>query len=78
MAENVTGVVYLTGKPLHPGEPVYVLRATNPLAPEILDEYALRCEKASVAPESVERVRLAAARIRAWQALNPHLVELPN
>jgi len=78
MAENITGVVYLTGKPLHNGEPVFVLRATNPLAPEIIDEYLLRCVAAGVAPEQIEKIQVAAARIRTWQSLNPHLVELPT
>lgn len=73
------GEVTCSGKQLHPGEPVFLLRATDPLAPVAVENYAARCKFAGCDPEHVAAAHRHAARIRAWQEANPELVKkLPD
>lgn len=77
--EGKYGIITTTGKQLHHGEPVFILRATDPLAPDAIDDYADRCEVACCDPEHIRQCHLHAARIREWQAANPTLVKkLPD
>jgi hypothetical protein len=58
---------------LHPGcapigedEPVFLLRAKDVLAADVVDEWASGYEQAGGNPRTVERVRQHASRMRKW------------
>ncbi len=77
--EGKYGEITTTGKPLHPGEPVFLFRATDPLAVAAIRNYATQCHFAGCDPEHVAAVRAHANRIAAWQKANPDLVKkLPD
>lgn len=69
------GEVSTERKELHPGEPVFLLRAQDPLAPRAVDLYAEICEMRGCDPAHVEAAQRHAARIRAWQGEHPDLVK---
>lgn len=73
------GVITTELKQLHAGEPVFLLRATDPLAPDAIRLYADECREAGCSAEHVHAVTMHASRIEAWQQANPHLVKkLPD
>jgi hypothetical protein len=77
--EGKYGAITTTGKQFHPGEPVFILRATDPLAPAEVEHYATECALAGCSEEHVAACHEHARRIEAWQAANPHLVKkLPD
>lgn len=77
--EGKYGVITASNKQFHPGEPVFIFRATDPLAPEAIREYADLCNLAGCDPEHVYQARWHADRIEAWQQANKHLVKpLPD
>lgn len=49
-------------------EPLFLLRASDPAAPEAIDEYELAASRAVP----------AAAEFRAWQQANPDRVKVPD
>ncbi len=51
-------------------EPVFVLRAQDQLAPEIVGLYALSAIRARVSQEKVSGVRKCESAMRAWQAIH--------
>jgi hypothetical protein len=69
-----------------PGEPLFVLRAQDRLAPGVVDEWALRLHHSSTAThDQMQRShgKLVAARqvaedMRAWQAANHGRAKLPD
>lgn len=77
--EGKYGTITTTGKQFHPGEPVFILRATDPLAPDAIREYADLCEDWACAKDHVDAVLDHADRIEEWQKANPTLVKkLPD
>jgi len=52
-------------------EPLFVLRAQDRLAPQVVRLYALVCTTHRVGPEKVESVRGVADQMDAWQKLHP-------
>lgn len=77
--EGKYGEITATGKQFIPGEPLWVFRATDPLAPEAIRAYAGLCFARGCTPEHVAAAHNAADRISAWQAANPELVKkLPD
>lgn len=59
----------------YPEEPVFLLRAQDPLAPGAIESYAILCEMEDCDPGHVAAVREAAARMEEWQEANPELVK---
>jgi hypothetical protein len=73
------GEITTTGKALHPDEPVFLLRATDPFAADLVAEYARYCEANGCNPEHTAAARRHAGRIRDWQRDHPALVkDLPD
>lgn len=63
----------------HPGEPVFLLRATDPFAANLVIEYARRCEREGCDKQHIDNAFDHAMRIAAWQRENPELVKpLPD
>lgn len=54
----------------HPDEPVFVLRAQDMLAPEIVREWAYRAQAAGTPEEKVSEARRCADRMEDWQIQN--------
>lgn len=73
--EGKYGQITSTGKQFHPGEPIFILRATDPLAPLAIEDYACRCEQADCDLSHIDAVRHHKDRIAEWQYLNPKLVK---
>jgi len=69
------GEITSSKKEFHPGEPVFLLRAQDPIAPEAVDEYAMLCRSAGCHPEHVAAVIRHGDRIRDWQRAHPDLVK---
>lgn len=77
--EGKYGEVTTTGKQFHPGEPVFILRATDPIAPATVRAYGMQCELFQCDPEHAASVYAAAERIAEWQKSHPELVKkLPD
>jgi hypothetical protein len=73
------GAIFSTQKKFHRDEPVFLIRATDPLAYKIVQEYGERCVVAGCSTEHVEAAFAHAKRIREWQERNPSLVKkLPD
>lgn len=73
--EGKYGEIRASKKDFHPGEPIFILRATDPLAPSLIEEYAARAEGAGCAPEFITQAMDHAQRMRKWQRLNADLVK---
>lgn len=69
------GIITTTGKALHPDEPVFLLRATDPLAPAAIKAYAQQCMYAGCDNAHVIAVLEHEDAVRRWQADNPSLVK---
>lgn len=77
--EGKYGVITAEKKQFCPGEPVFILRATDPLAALAVEDYATVCELNGCDPDHVAAARNHAERIRRWQEQNPGLVkQLPD
>lgn len=75
LAESVPGS-YLSKT--YPDEPLFVLRANDPLAPRIVEEWATLAEMRGVPAEKVaEALRLRDAMC-VWQADHGHGKTMPN
>jgi hypothetical protein len=70
------GTVTTTGKQFHDGEPVFVLRSTDPHAPAAVRLYANRCGMAGATVAHVRECHAIADRMEAWQKANPALVKV--
>lgn len=73
--ETKYGTLYTERESFHPGEPVFLLRATDPLTPLALQDYAHRCQEAGCDASFIESVKARANEIAEWQANNPTLVK---
>ena len=69
------GEITASKKQFHPGEPLFIFRAQDPLAPEAILHYAELCQIAGCNLEHCAEVREHANRISAWQKANPELVK---
>lgn len=58
----------------NPGEPVFVVRGTDPFATSTIIDYARRCEREGAAREVVDDAFDHAMRVAEWQRQNPELV----
>lgn len=77
--ENKYGEVMIENGVLHEGEPVFLLRGTDPLTPVAILEYAKRCEESGCNTDHVESCRKRAEEITDWQRRNFELVKsLPD
>ena len=77
--EGKYGEIRAELKEFHPGEPVFLLRATDPLAPVAVREYAKRCEESGCSTAHVEAAIAHAERIEEWQRAHFELVKsLPD
>lgn len=73
------GQITASEKEFHPGEPVFVLRATDPFAVHAIIEYARRCERQGADKAHVNGVFDHAMTVAEWQRDNPELVKpLPD
>lgn len=76
MAEGKYGTISATGKTFNPGEPIFILRATDPLAPTTVMLYHALCVMAGCSKEFLAEVVEHARKIEAWQHDNPLLVKV--
>lgn len=76
--DNKYGKVLLENKCLHQGEPVFVLRAQDSLAPAAIRIYAELCEAVGCTDAHTATSLDAAARLDDWQRANPSLVRVPG
>ena len=64
---------------LHDGEPYFLLRAQDLIAPCIVQLYALHLTSMYGVPkEKIASVRKVVAEMRKWQAANAKLTKLPD
>lgn len=63
---------------LHPGEPVFILRAKDILSTFALDEYAKFVEKFSPHSPQLASIVDVTNDFRSWQVANPDKVKLPD
>ncbi len=68
MATKNTGVACFDKAGLD--EPLFVLRSTDALAPEIVREWAFRAKVAGTPEEKVEEARRTADQMEDWQIAN--------
>lgn len=56
----------------HPDEPLFILRASDQFAPELIELWAENVEKArdGVSSPKIRQARALAHQMRAWQVLN--------
>ena len=52
------------------GEPVFLLRAQDKVAPEVVEEWADRAELEDAAPNIIQAARDHAAAMREWQQIH--------
>jgi hypothetical protein len=77
--EGKYGIITAEKKFFHPGEPVFLLRATDPLAPKAVRTYALMCRENGCEQDHIDASYRHAERIEEWQRENPELVKkLPD
>lgn len=69
------GEITTERKKLHPGEPYFLLRSTDPKTVETILFYIDCCEEAECSLVHIDECAAAAERIRLWQAANRHLVK---
>lgn len=69
------GEITSSKKEFHPEEPIFLFRATDPLAPVAIRYYGEICRQADCAPEHTEAVFRHASRIEDWQRQHPDLVK---
>ena len=73
------GTITASKKQFHENEPLFILRAADPLAVEAIRSYARLCEIHGCSFEHVQACREHAERLHAWQLANPTLVKaLPD
>lgn len=76
--EGKYGTINSSKKDFHTGEPVFLYRATDKLAPSAIRYYAALCRGHGCAEEHCRDIDEHAAEIERWQAANPTLVKLPD
>ena len=79
MTQGKYGTITSSEKQFHLNEPIFLLRATDPLAPQAISKYADLCSQEGCSDEHVRAAYDWAATIAAWQSENPELVKaLPD
>lgn len=73
--EGKYGAITASGKQFLPDEPLFILRATDPLTPQAIRQYADLCEECGCDPAHIVTARQHAERIRLWQWENPQHVK---
>lgn len=77
--ESKYGHITSSEKKFLPGEPVFLLRATDPLTSHAVIDYARRCQEAGCPKAHVDGAFDAAMNIADWQRENPEQVKaLPD
>ncbi len=74
-ADSRFGEVKSSKIKFHNGEPVVVIRGTDPLASNTMIDYARRAERDGCAKEVVDEMFDHAMTIAEWQRHNPELVK---
>jgi len=69
------GVITSSRKAFHMGEPIFLLRATDPLAPRAVLYYHLLCQREQCAARHIDDVGKHLKRIEEWQSTNANLVK---
>ena len=59
-------------------EPLFILRAADKLAPEIVTQWATAAATVGSPPEKVREALGLAQRMRDWQRRNPSKVKVPD
>lgn len=70
------GEITSSKKEFHPDEPIFLLRAQDPIAPVAIEAYAQICQNMGCTDEHVQASMEHATRIRQWQAENPELTKV--
>ena len=60
------------------GEPLFLLRGKDSLAPAAIDLYANLCHIAHADPKHTEGAQAAAAEVRIWQRMNAETTRTPD
>lgn len=60
------------------GEPVFIIRAQDRLAPEIIRQYKTMATTKKVVKSVIERVRKAISEINEWRKNNKERIKLPD
>lgn len=77
--EGKYGAISTELKKLHDGEPVFLLRSTDSIAPTAIEVYALLCRLRGCSQAHINACLAHADRIKLWQAANPMFVkEIPD
>lgn len=77
--EGKYGTITASEKKFHPGEPVFLIRGTDPFAAHSIIDYARRCQSAGCPAEHVDAAFDQAMKIADWQRENPEKVKaLPD
>lgn len=74
-ADSRFGEVKSSRIKFHSGEPVVVIRGTDPLASKVMIDYARLAERDGTAKEVVDEMFDHAMTIAEWQRHNPELVK---
>jgi hypothetical protein len=78
MAEMKYGTVTSDRRTFHPGEPVFIVRAQDRLAPELLRRYYTLCLAAGCDDSHLSAIDDVRRSFTAWQAEHPDLVKIPD
>lgn len=76
--EGKYGTIYSSNKKFHASEPVFLLRATDQLAPSIIRDYASLCKRFGCEQSHYFAALDHAQRIANWQSSHQELVKLPD
>jgi hypothetical protein len=74
-ADSRYGNITSSNVKFHAGEPVFLIRGTDPLAAKAMIDYARQAEKDGAAKAAVDEVFDHAMLIASWQRNNPELVK---
>lgn len=75
VADSRFGKVTSSKVKFHEGEPVFLIRGTDPLAAKTMISYARQAEQDGAAKAAVDEVFDHAMTIAEWQRHNPELVK---
>lgn len=73
--ESKYGEITASDKDFHPGEPLFILRATDPLAVPAIIDYGKRCQRSGASEDHTDAVFERAMEVGAWQRANPEKVK---
>lgn len=75
VADSRFGNITSSKVKFHTGEPVFLLRATDPLASRVMIGYARQAERDGASKDAVDEIFEHAMSIAEWQRQNPELVK---